>query len=126
MIYDPSLMPFPSHPTVAGVREAADAVLAYPESAHKSGWRGWFEAGDRRHLLDDVRWFAHNLRLVQDVPPHLLTPEDLKNIGEQVERVVARIETSLDRGDHNSAPLTAALYLIRTLYEALYQRGATG
>ena len=108
------------------VRDAAVAVLAHPDAAHKSGWRKWFEIPGERHLLDDVRAFIHALGDVEDVPPHLLAPADLKDVGEQVDRVVARIETSLDHPDRAGAPLAVAVYVIRARYEEIYRRGATG
>lgn len=114
------------HPSVLAVREAAGAVLAHPDSAHKSVWRRWFEASEERHLLDDVKAFVLALGDVQDVPPHLLTPADLKDVGEQIERVIARIETSLDHSAREAGPLTSAVYVIRARYEDLYRRGATG
>ena len=101
-------------------------MLGHPDSSHSSTWRKWFEASEKRHLLDDVKAFIRALGGVQDVPPHVLKPADLKEIGEQVDRVVARIEASLDHPDRTGGPLAQSVYVIRRRYEDIYRRGATG
>ncbi len=115
------------HAAVVAVRETARAVLAYQHQVpSRLFWRRWFEGSEERHMLDDVRAFTKALIRIQDVPPLLLTAADLKEVGDAVQRVVEKIESTLDDTESGSAPLAAAVYVIRSTYEALYRRGTTG
>ena len=115
------------HAAVVAVRDAAGAVLAHEDHTPSSSfWRRWFEGSDERHMLDDVRAFTKALSHVQDVPPLVLTPADLREVGDEVQRVVEKIESTIEDTEGGSAPLAAAVYVIRSTYEALYRRGTTG
>jgi hypothetical protein len=112
------------HPVVLAVRDVAAALLAHEHTPHRSVWRGWFEVPRERHLLDDVRAFIMALDDVLDVPPHFFSRPDIAAVGEQVERVISRIEASLDHPGRESGPLATAIYVIRARYEDIYRRGA--
>ncbi len=88
-------------------------------------WRRWFEAPRERHLLDDVRAFLLALDDVLDAPPRAISGADIVAVGEQVERVIGRIEASLEHPGREEGPLAAAIYLIRARYEEIYRRGAS-
>jgi hypothetical protein len=123
-------MPSPPHPAVLAVHDAARAVLDYDSAASTgSFWHRWFDKPLERHLADEVRAFVRTLALLLDVPPQMLSREDLRTVGEDADRVVTRIETTLDSlatpaGDV-AAALTPAVYVIRARYEELHTRGAT-
>ena len=119
------------HPSVLAVHQAAKVVLdhAFHESNGASFWRRWFERPDERHFADEVRAFVVTLDYLLDVPPQMLTREDLTAIGDDTNRVVKRIETSIEdpavAGSGVAASLAPAVYVIRARYEELYKRGAT-
>jgi hypothetical protein len=123
-------MPSESHPAVLAVLQGAQAVVAHVRDAHTgSFWRRWFEKPDERHFADEVRAFIAALDRLLDVPPQMISREDLAGIGENTERVVGRIEMSIEDGNvpggDAGASLAAAVYVIRARYEALYIRGAS-
>ena len=113
------------HPVALAVRDAAAALFAHEHPPHRSMWRRWFEDPRERHLLDDVRAFLMALDDVLDVPPHVVSGADIAAVGEQIERVIGRIEASLDHPGPDQGPLATAIYVIRARYEEIYRRGAS-
>jgi hypothetical protein len=118
------------HPSVLAVHDAANIVLNHRrEVSSGSFWRRWFENPHERHFADEVRAFVTTLDFLLDVPPQMLSSEDLVAVGEDAEGVVKRVEEAIDdqalpAGDV-AAALAPAVYVIRTRYEELYKRGAT-
>jgi hypothetical protein len=123
-------MPSQPHPAVLAVQEAAAAVFDHdPQPATGSFWRRWFDNPGERHMADIVRNYVLTLDLLLDVPPTMLTRDDLTGVGEDADRVIRRIEAAIDEPgaseDGTAAALAQAVYVIRARYEELYQRGAT-
>jgi hypothetical protein len=122
-------MRIPPHPSVRAVHDAADMVLRRNRHVRGSFWRRLFRLSREHSFHGSVRYFAHALKLVLDVPPTMLTPEDLALLGRDVEQVVARVEAVLEQGEgqeHDEAELLApAVYAIRERYESVFKRGAT-
>ena len=122
-----------SHPAVLAVHQAAGVVLNHvhvPQTATASVWRRWFEKPDERHFAEEVRAFIVTLDYLLDVPPQMLTREDLVAVGADADLVVKRVEMSIEdpgaAGREVAAWLAPAVYVIRARYEELYRRGATG
>lgn len=90
-------------------------------------WRRLFPP-KRRRLYDKLRQFGHALKHLLDVPPSMLSAEDLTSIGADVDRVAQRADHEIERGDRSSGePLEsfpAAIYMIRERYEQIYRRRA--
>jgi len=87
-------------------------------------WRSWFDKPNERQFADEVRAFVVALDYLLDVPPTMLTRGDLTSIGEDIERVVKRVESQIESSPEDAASLAPAIYVIRTRYEELYRRGA--
>jgi hypothetical protein len=122
-------MPPQSHPAVPAVHAAADVVLNHVDHAPRgSFWQHWFERPDERHFADEVRAFVVKLDHLLDVPPQMLTREDIVAVGADVDRVVQRVEVSIEELSAASPEvarlLAPAVYVIRARYEELYTRGA--
>lgn len=75
-----------------------------------------------------VREFEDALGKLLDVPPSLLTSADIEAIGGDVNEVVQRAETEIERHDPSRGepiePFASAIYAIRDKYEQIYIRGA--
>jgi hypothetical protein len=117
------------HPAVLAAHRAADVVLSHVHDATTgSFWHRWFEKPDERHFADDVRSFIVTLRNLLDVPPQMLTREDLISIGQETDRVVQKVEAAIEgsgaAGSNVASSLAPAVYVIRARYEDLYKRGA--
>jgi hypothetical protein len=115
-----------SHHAVVAVHDAANIVFAHQHQAPAgSFWHRWFDAPKERHFADEVRAFIMALDHLLDVPPQMLTPADLVAVGEDVERVVQRVEAAIDEdaGGGTAAALTPGIYVMRARYEELYKRG---
>jgi hypothetical protein len=124
-------MPSQPHPSVLAVHHAASVVLSHVlHPTTGSFWRRWFEKPDERHFADEVRAFVVTLDYLLDVPPQMLTPEDIVSIGQEVDRVVKKVEAAIEEpgvaGSDIAGALAPAVYVIRARYEELYRRGATG
>ena len=103
-------------------------VLSYTNDPTPGGfWRRWFDKPGERQFADEVRAFVVALDYLLDVPPTMLSRSDLSVIGGDIELVTKRIEGEIDAQDKPevTAALAPAIYVIRTRYEELYQRGAT-
>lgn len=114
------------HPAVREVHHAARSVLQHGQAqTHASFWQRLFPP-KRRRLYDKLRQFGHALNHLLDVPPTVLSAEDLTAIGADVDRVAQRAEQELERGDRSCGePLDsfpAAIYTIRDRYERIYRR----
>ena len=117
------------HPGVLAVHTAADVVTNHVHQAPQgSFWRHWFEKPGERHFADEVRAFVACLEHLLDVPPQVLTREVIVSIGADVDRVVKRLEASIEEpgsaGTDVAGSLVPAVYVIRARYEELYNRGA--
>ena len=123
-----SAMASPSHPVVLAVGQAAEAALGEPAAGSQPFWRRLFQPRHQHSFEGSVRFFGHVLKKVLDVPPTMLTPDDLASLGLDVNRVVKEVEARLAQADAEHADeaglLTAAVYAIRSRYELIYQRGA--
>jgi hypothetical protein len=122
-------VPTPSHPALLAVHHAAKAVLGRPAVAKSPPfWRRLFQPRHKHSFEGLVRFFAHVLKKVLEVPPAMLTPDDLAFVGLEVDRVIKEIEDRLERRGPEVAGdvelLSAAVYRIRSRYELIYQRGA--
>src|SRR5205809_7958009 len=122
-------MPSQPHPAVLAVHHAASVVLDHVLNGHAgSFWRHWFEKPDERHFADEVRAFVVTLDYLLDVPPQMLTREDIASIGQEVDRVVKKVEAAMEEpavaGSAIAGALAPAVYVIRARYEELYRRGA--
>lgn len=120
-------MPSQPHPAVLTVHEAAKVVMDHVHHPPTGFfWRRWFEKPDERHFADEIRAFIRTLGHLLDVPPQLVTREDIAAIGDDCEGVVKNVEASIDDPSAASdvASLTPAIYVIRARYEELYKRGA--
>ena len=97
-------------------------------TSNGSFWRRWFEHPDQRHFADDVRAFVVTLDYLLDVPPQMLTREDVMSVGQDADRVVKKVEEAMEQpataGSGAAAALAPAIYVIRARYEELYKRGA--
>ena len=113
------------HPVARAVRDAAAKLLAHEHTPPRALWRRWVEHPRERHLLDDVRAFVMALDDVLNAPPHAVSGADVAAVGEQIERVISRIEASLDHPGPDQGPLATAIYVIRARYEEIYRRGAS-
>lgn len=123
-------MPSDTHPAVLAVHEASVALIDHPpQTISGSFWRRWLDSPNEAHLADRVRAFIVALDLLLDVPPTMLTRADLVAVGEDAERVVKRVEAAINEpaaaSSGAAAALVPAVYVIRSRYEELYQRGAT-
>ncbi len=95
---------------------------------HASLWQRLFPPKSRR-LYDKLRQFGHALTHLQDVPPSVLSAEDLTAIAADVDGVAQRAEQEIERDDRSSGePLEsypAAIYTIRERYERIHRRGVS-
>ena len=117
------------HPAVREVHHAARSVLQHGDvKTPASFWQRLFPQKGRR-LHDKLRQFGHALEHLLDVPPSVLSAEDLTAIAADVDRVAQRAEQEIERDDRSSGePLEsypAAIYTIRERYERIYRRGAS-
>jgi hypothetical protein len=117
------------HPAVREVHHAARSVLRHGDvKTHASLWQRLFPPKGQM-LYDKLRQFGHALKHLLDVPPSVLTAEDLAAIAADVDGVAQRAEQEIERDDRSSGePLEsypAAIYTIRERYERIYQRGAS-
>jgi hypothetical protein len=117
------------HPAVQSVHRVANVVLNHVHPASTgSFWRRWFEKPDERHFADEVRAFVVTLDYLLDVPPQMLTREDIVSIGQEVDQVVKKVEAAIEQpgvaGSDVAGALAPAVYVIRARYEELYKRGA--
>jgi hypothetical protein len=115
---------------VLAVHEAANLVLRHAHHApNESFWHRWFEKPDERHFADEVRAFIARLDHLLDVPPQMLTRDDLAVVGQLSDSVVKCIEAFINDSAATAggaaAALTPAVYLIRARYEELFKRGAS-
>jgi hypothetical protein len=55
----------------------------------------------------------------------MITRDDIKSVGEDVDLVVRKIESAIDDLAGAGASLAPAVYVIRQRYEELYKRGAS-
>lgn len=114
------------HHAVRTIRERAAAVMAVPDDGATGGfWRRWFAKPPARTLADEVRAFVSGLDYLLDVPPTMITRQELVEVGLLAEQVVRRIEAAIDETAELAAGLAPAIYVIRTRYEELYHRGAS-
>lgn len=113
------------HHAVQTIHERATTVLSHTTGTASGGfWRSWFDKPNERQFADEVRAFVVALDYLLDVPPTMLTRGDLTSIGEDIERVVKRVESRIESSPEDAASLAPAIYVIRTRYEELYRRGA--
>jgi hypothetical protein len=117
------------HPDVRAIHHVARSIAQHGEAPKAtSWWRGWFPRRQDR-LYDKVRAFGHVLKRLLDLPPTMLTAEDIAAIGADVEQVVRRAEAEIERRDHSSRePINAfalEIYTVRLRYEQIYKRGAS-
>jgi hypothetical protein len=117
------------HPAVQAVHHAAGRVMNHVHPAtNGSFWRRWFDKPDERHFADEVRAFVVTLDYLLDVPPQMLTREDIVSIGQDVDHVVMKVEAAIDEpgaaASDAAGALAPAVYVIRARYEELYKRGA--
>lgn len=113
----------PQH-AVHTVHERAATALSHTSTASGGFWRSWFDKPSERQFADEVRAFVVALDYLLDVPPTMLTRGDLTSIGEDIERVVKRVESQIEASPEEAASLAPSIYVIRTRYEELYKRGA--
>ena len=116
------------HPAVRAVHHVARSVLHHGEpDARASFWRRLFPPR-RPRLYDKLRDFGHVLKRVLDVPPSMLSAEDIAAIGTDVNQVVQRAEQEIERNDPTSGEpvesFAATIYTIRARHEQIYRRGA--
>ncbi len=117
------------HPAVREVHHAARSVLQHGDvQTPASFWQRLFPPKSRR-LYDKLRQFGHALKYLMDVPPSVISAEDLTAIAADVDRVAQRAEQEIERDDRSSGePLEsfpAAIYTIRERYERIYRRGTS-
>jgi len=112
------------HHAVQTLHERAATALSHTGTASGGFWRSWFGKPTKRQFADDVRAFVVALDYLLDVPPTMLTRSDLTSVGEDIERVVERVEIQIESSPDDAASLAPTIYVIRTRYEQLYTRGA--
>lgn len=115
-----------THPAVLAVHNAAHSVLQHgAPQAPASFWKRLVSATGPG-LNELIRDFGHTLSNLLDVPPSLLTNEDIEAVGRDVNEVVERAEEAIDRNDPSGEPiepLPPLIYTLRARYEQIYRRG---